>query len=172
MRHIVSGVLVLAFGLGCGTESGTTAVQSRGGPTSFTGISAQFASGGGALGNQPVTILRVAIYEKPLWCTPTDAGTAPTTFAALLVEVARWGAAPAFEGTFPITVPEPAMTDRASALYYTFENDQPDITLQGTSGRLELRRVDQAAAEGTVDVTLEDGTQLQGDFSATVCTQG
>jgi hypothetical protein len=50
-------------------------------------------------------------------------------------------------------------------------DDQPGAAIEAVSGEVRLSRVDASTADGQVDVALEDGTRIEGEFSALDCRQ-
>ena len=153
-----------------GTDGNGTSVRAVSGATPFNGISALFGTSQGTVSGQPFSVIQIAIHQVPLWCTPTDAGTPPKTFAALSIAAVKSGSAPVGTGSYPTLVPDGTLRDGSEGLYYTLVDDVPGPTLDAVSGRLDLSRVDDTAVEGEVDLTLEDGTRIQGQFSASQCT--
>lgn len=170
MRRIVVAGLLLTAACGGADGSGTT-VRTVSGATSFYGVSALFGRSQGTLSGQPFSVMQITIHQVPLWCSPTDAGTPPTTFAAISLAAVKSGTAPVGTGSYTTFVADGTLRDGSIGLYYTFVDDVPGPTLDALSGRLDLSRVDDAAIEGEVDLTLEDGSRIRGEFSATRCTQ-
>ena|GEM_PF-3100873 len=162
VRRIVSiGVLVGALACGSGSDPD---VQTRRGPTAFHARSGVFFTNSGSLGDVPVQILLVYLLDRPLWCTPIDAGTPPDTLAGISVNVVKFGTALPGPGTYTVRTADGQPIEGATAVYYTVVPGQFGDTLDVTTGVLRLTRVTDAAVEGQVDLTLEDGTVLSGSF--------
>ena len=168
MRRIVISGLLLALACGGGVE---TDVRTRSGPTQFSGVSAQFQHHQASLEGQPVQILSLGLYEIPLWCSATDAGTPPNSVTALVLEVIRFGANPVGPGTYELSRPTGEPKEAATGVYYRVITLDPSVALDVVSGTLSVSRADSAAAEGRVDLVLEDGTRIEGEFSAIDCIQ-
>lgn len=169
MRRTVIRGLLLGL-VACGGDA-DLAVQTRSGPTSFRARSALFQQRNGSLDGQSVQLLAMALYDIPLWCSPTDAGTPPDDFVAILLEVAKLGTAPVGPGDYSIREADGQPVEGATALYYSFVQGMPGRTLDVPGGSMHLSNVTDGSVEGDVDLTLEDGTVLGGSFSATTCRQ-
>jgi len=59
-----------------------------------------------------------------------------------------------------------------STAYYSTLLWRPGAaSVEGTSGRVTLSRVEPSSAEGDLDLMLDDGTHVEGPFSAIDCIQ-
>ena len=164
MRRLACLWGVLLAASACG--GGRTDVRTRSGPTVFAGTTSYFAlrtvtveGPGGEPMNAKVFILE--ILESPDGCGPRP-GVSPYPGAVLSV----WLYAPEGDsirpGTFQIT--RSTSGSGGWAGYSKFP-----MVLSAVSGEFELGRLAAEAAQGTVDVTLQDGTRLDGEFSAAPC---
>lgn len=165
---LVLAALVLAIGCGGSVD---TDVQSGSGPTRFHGVSAQFGHRQGGSEEQPVRLLAIGIYDVPLWCSAADAGTAPETLAVLLIEIVKFSVEPVGVGTYSLYRHDGVLKEGSTAYFYTLPWGPAAASVEGASGRVTMSRVDTSAAEGDLDLILEDGTHIEGPFSAIDCIQ-
>jgi hypothetical protein len=174
MRRIVSAGLVLVLGCGGSME---TDVRTQKGPTHFAGSSARFSlydvwvvgTGGFESATGPFNQFALDVLDFPASC-PTESTEALTGRHARLslwimavktepIAPRRYALGSALDGGLP----------QAGAEYSQFEASCFGPALPGVSGAIDLSRMDDTSAEGSVEVTLYDGTTLQGDFVATRC---
>jgi hypothetical protein len=168
MRRIVISVLALVGSLACGGDGEKeTDVRTRSGPTQFNGVSAQFRRTHGSSPGVSFQELAVGVFDIPPWCYPADGGAGPPAVSTLVIEIVRQGVDPVGTGTWPASPPGTGLFDGAIVTYQRIAAGQPDVFLKVSSGSVTVSRADDTAAEGEVDLTLEDGTHLDGRFSAT-----
>ena len=169
MRRIVIAGLVLA--LGCGGSEGTDVRSS--GPTSFQGSSAIFSVSDGylaqpdRLGGPPVSALDLAVLDFPAACGGSDGGIPSGRHGLLSVTLGRLKPEAIGPGIYRLAGDIDAGS--AQAYFHPFESSCGGNTLGGVSGQIELSRLDEGTAEGTLDVNLLDGTRLEGPFVAGRC---
>jgi len=173
--QVAASVAVLLAISGCGEGSGTD-VRTTAGPSQFAGSSAHFAMGpefistsGAALGTTAATELDVDVFESPTDCPdPTaDAGSGVPSVpsSALRLSVLTVQPRPLTAGTYDVQTNDPTAEVRAWL-------QKPEGFAFGlyaaTQGQIELSQIG-TEAEGSVDLTLVDGTHLSGTFRATRC---
>ena len=160
---------------GCGDGTGTD-IRTTAGPKQFAGISAHFSMGTiylltpeGALGTTPATQMDLDIFESTASCPDpaADAGAGILTLPSrvLSLSVSTVQPRPLTAGIYDL--PANDATFQTGAWLQERHGSMVDSVL-ATQGRIELARMD-PEAEGTVDLTLVDGTHLSGTFRATRC---
>ncbi len=164
-------LVIAACGEGSGTDIRTTA-----GPTRFTGSSAYFSMGQvflatseGALGTTPATKIDLDIFESPAGCpdpaADAGAGVLPLPSRALQFSVLTVQPRPLTAGTYDIQANDPT----AETAAWLQEPDGFAVnSFYATEGHIDLARID-SEAEGSVELTLINGTHLSGSFRATRC---
>ncbi|MGZ6071916.1 MAG: hypothetical protein ACXWK8_11920 [Myxococcaceae bacterium] len=175
MRQLVSAGMVLV--LGC-SGSPETDVRSTG-PTSFQGSSALFSLADAVvsgipveLGNDgvPVSILNLEIADAPLSCARPDAGQFFPRYSTLGVTITRRKPGVVTAGRYEVDLTGDAGTALVSVSLVPFEAGCLGPIRVGLSGSVEFSRVDESAAEGSLDVSLHDGSRVQGAFAARRCS--
>jgi hypothetical protein len=166
-RFLLVGSVLLAVAA-CGEKK--TDVRTRSRPISFAGTNAYFLSGTGSLyapdgGSVPASYLQIDIHESADGCGPSP-GVTPPTQSLLTVALAGPPDRPVTPGHYPIAVP-PSL-DHAQGAYF-HQDSAGSILVQVISGELDLTSSG-ATADGSVDVTLQGGTRVSGDFTASPCT--
>jgi hypothetical protein len=164
------GVLLVVFA--CGEGSGTD-IRTTAGPTRFAGSSAHSSMGpvylstsDGALGTTPATEIDLDVFESPVGCPDpsADEGTGgPIRW--LRLSVLTVDPRPLTAGTYDLPANDPTSQTAASL-------QEPEglavRSVFATQGHIQLDRID-PETEGSVELTLVDGTQLSGSFRATPC---
>ena len=172
MRRIVTAGAIVALACGGALE---TDVQTRAGPTDFRGSSALFALGDSYVidGNatltsgRPISILQLVISDLPSSCSGTDAGIPPGRHGSLNVTLERDRPDTVGPGTYRFR--DSSSPTAAMVAFYPFEASCDGFTLFDVGGDIELWRLDEGSAEGKIDVSLHDGTRLEGTFVASRC---
>ncbi len=165
-RRWYFGALLLA--LACGERK--TDVRTRSGPISFVGTNAYFISGTGSLlapdgGFVPASFLQIDIHASADGCGPSP-GVTPPTQSILMLGLAGPPERPVTPGRYPIVFPR--SLDQAGGAY--FQRDAvSSILIQVISGEVDLTSSG-TSADGSLDVTLQGGTRISGDFTASPCT--
>ena len=180
MRRIYIAGLLLGVACGGGIE---TDVRTRSGPTQFGGKHAVFFmydawvssiagdfSDAGFSSSGPVAITEFDLYiqDAPWTCWEPDAGPGPTDVAEAIWQMSRPKPAPFTGGDYALGG-SPELGDSASAMYL---DRRPGCLAQvayTTGGKLNLSGLTQDEAVGSISVSLDDGTQLQGEFVARHC---
>ena len=159
---------VLLGAVSCG--GGKTDVRSVSGEIAFTGTTAYFFTSRGAIappdaGATPVNVLVLEVHESAEGCGPWP-GVVPPDHAILSVTVDRPQSISIRPDSYPI-----ANTPGFDGAWVTYfhENPSGDLMLSGVSGVFDLKALSDTAAAGSLDVTLQDGTRMEGDFSAGPC---
>ena len=165
-RFTCLGALLLT--VACGERK--TDVRTRSGPISFAGTNSYFLSGTGSLyapdgGSVPASHLQIDIHEGADGCGPSP-GVTPPTQSILTVALAGPPDRPVTPGHYPIAVP-PSL-DHAQGAYF-HQDPAGSILLQVISGEVDLASSG-APVDGSVDVTLQGGTRISGEFTASPCT--
>jgi hypothetical protein len=158
----------LLIAVGCGERK--TDVRTRSGPIFFAGTNAYFMSGTGTLyapdgGSVAGSFLQIDIHASADGCGPSP-GVTPPTQSILTVGLAGPADRPVRPGRYPIAMPQ--SLDQAGGAY--FQRDPAgSILVQVISGEVNLTSSG-ATADGSLDVTLQGGTRISGDFTASPCT--
>ena len=160
------GALLIA--VACGGRK--TDVRTQSGPISFNGTNAYFLSGTGTLtapdgGSVPASYLQIEIRESAEGCQPSP-GVTPPTRSILTVGMTGPVDRSVPPGQYPIFLP-PSL-GKAAAVYF-HQDPVGSILLNAVSGDVDLGSTG-TTADGSVDVTLQDGTRISGDFTASPCT--
>jgi len=160
------GALLLAAACG----GGATDVQTRSGDIAFAGTTAYFFTARAAIGlpdggTVPINLLQLDIHASADGCGPWQ-GVVPPTRSVLAVSLIRPEPTPVTSGRYPVSLQ--TVIDGA---WVSFTHQEPagGIVLPGVSGQIDLARVSETTAAGSVDVTLQDGSRMEGDFSASPC---
>ena len=178
---LVAGVLLA---LACGGAP-TTNVQTRSGPVQFQAGNARFVMSGAAI--YPTTTLpdggtdfgtplegtgfNLTIADAAWNCWDASPGPPPTTINALNWEVIRlntgtvptgsYAAVSAFDPANPVGSTGGGYAERRGACLSRHE------VLGG--GTVSIDHLDDQTAQGSVTVTLDDGTRIEGPFVARRC---
>ena len=166
MRRRVTTALVLGA-VACGGATDTD-VRTRSGPTRFAGTSAWVFSGpwsgvaDPADAGQSINLFELLISDVPVPCSAS--GGNPPMFAAVNVSIYTQAPDQVVPGTH-------VFDGQVDFLwfYYLWQGQPESPVIPVSSGRLELRRLDESGAEGSVDLILTDDTHLEGRFSAERC---
>ena len=107
----------------------------------------------------------VEIHESADGCGPWP-GVVPPTRSVLSVTIARPESTSITPDRYPIA--QAVAIDHA---WVTYSHQEPagNVMFPGISGTFDLVHLSDSAAEGSLDVTLIDGTRLEGEFSAGPC---
>jgi hypothetical protein len=136
---------------------------------SFHGTSARFeywfnyfiyADGGAGLADA----LEVDIINVGVFC-PRE--TPPGDYDALSVVLLYPSPDSVTTGTYALGPERPP--PEGNAVLDKSRGAEPSHSLLSTSGQMVLSRLTSSEAQGSVDVSLNDGTRLRGDFSARFC---
>jgi hypothetical protein len=171
MKHPVRVLLVLTAAMpglllvSCGNG---TDVHTLSGPTQFSGRSARFSSGpwtgvsAAPDGGPPMNEFVLLISDVEL---PCDSRGLPPSVDLVGLVILTSAPEQVTVGTYQLS------GFREDWLwYYSQWRGLPEpYSLDIDPGRLDLRRLDDSGAEGSVDLTLTDGTRLGGGFSARRC---
>lgn len=168
---IIAGVLLVA--LACGDlriANGHTDVRTRSGPVSFAGTVAYFFRSQGILGPvdagpDPVNHLNIEIHESSDGCGPRP-GVNLAARSIFYISVASPLSEPITTGRYPVAF-GPSFDHSFAG--YVHQEEFGGILLSALSGELDLLRLSDDSVQGSIDVTLQDGTQIAGDFSAAPC---
>jgi len=152
----------------CGEHK--TDVRTQTGPISFAGTNAYFISGTGNLfapdgGSVPASFLQIDIHAAADGCGPSP-GVTPPTQSILSVALAGAPDRPVAPGRYPIAVP-PSL-DHAQGAYF-HQDPAGSLLVQVISGEVDLTSSG-ARTDGSLDVTLQGGTRISGEFTASPCT--
>ena len=148
MHRLASIWVVLLTASACG--AGRTDVHTVSGDTLFTGTIAYFLYW--SFSEPAASGLSVEIHQEPGGCFQTSV---PGAGAVLRVSI----------GTAETSLGPGKFEGNA---YY----DKSPRQLSSVSSHVELDHLSSTDAQGTIDVTLNDETRLQGEFLAAPCPQG
>ncbi len=182
MRRIVIAGLLLGVACGGGME---TDVRTRSGPTQFagknavffmydawvTGIAVDLADGGvNTSGPLAITALELYVQDAPWSCWLSDAGSPPADVAQVIFDMYRPKPAPFSTGDYALGgTARPDGGDWSIGIYLDWH---PECLAQDshlTGGKVTLSSLTEEEAQGWMFVSLDDGTQLEGDFVARRC---
>lgn len=161
------GTVLLATA--CGGRA--TDVQTRSGDVAFAGTTAYFLTTTRAAiglpdgGTVPINLLQLDIHASADGCGPWQ-GVVPPARSVLAVSLIRPEPTPITPGRYSVSLD--TVIDGAWVLF-THQEPAGGIILPAVSGQVDLARLSETAAAGSVDVTLQDGSRLEGDFSASPC---
>ena len=145
-------------------------MSSESGPTTFRGISARSGQFDGGTDFSPSRLLVIWVADRDLPCGSSANPGVSTDF--LTIEVIRHGTDPVGPGTYPVAPHTDVVLsseEQAIAWFSTVPPSPGASWRWADAGTVTLARVAAGSTEGTVDVTLQDGSRMRGSFSAPRC---
>ena len=163
----VTFLAALLVAVACGERK--TDVRTRSGSIAFTGTAAYFLSGTGTFyapdgGLTATSLLQIEVHESAEGCQPWQ-GVTPPTRSILTVGVAVSAGDSIGPGHYTVALP-PSL-GHASGTYF-HQDTVGSLLLNTVSGELDLANSG-GTADGSIDVTLQGGTRMEGVFAAVPC---
>jgi hypothetical protein len=157
------GVAVL---LGCESPPVSTAtVRTVSGPTQFAARSAGLFLIPTQFNGTPVTEMVLLLHERDSACQASDAPIS----RKLLLEVTRIPPHTVGPGEYRSGPTEGLASVEWLRGQYQEVRADCELTHQETDAHLSLSRFDIGAAAGTLEIRLDDGTEIAGEFTALAC---
>jgi hypothetical protein len=114
-------------------------------------------------------VFEVGISDFPRSCVGSDAGIPAGRHGWLGVSIEKPKPDAVGPGTYVVAGDFSGTTTTVSASFFPYEASCDGFPVPGMTGQIRLAHVDETSAEGVVDLTLDDGTRLEGAFAATRC---
>lgn len=162
--------MTVACGSDLPAQIGRTEVRTRSGSIAFAGTTAyvfrsQSILGPVDAGPDPVNFLDIEIHESPEGCG-AQLGIGQTARSIVSIALASPLSQAIKTGRYPVAF-GPSFDHSWAG--YVHQEEVVGTILSASSGALDLVQLSDTTAQGSIDLTLQDGTQVAGEFSAGPC---